>query len=572
MRAARRAASTQRWLLGILAFVVLAAGLGLRAPWPADEPRFALIARDMALGGEWLFPEVAGVVYADKPPLGMWTMAAGHRLGVPLSVAFLLPSLLAALGTLVLVYDLGRRLWSHRVGLYAAVLLLVTLQFGLQAKSAQLDAQLAFWTTLAVYGLARHTLVAPHWGWYTLGGLAAGLGVLTKGVGIIALFALLPVLLARRGDWRHGVHAPAPAWRWALAPLAAVAVVAAWAIPMSLIAQASGDANLLAYRDEILFHQTATRYAQPWAHVQPWWYFLVNIPLFWLPAALLLPWAVPAWRRRLARRDARYLVLLGTVSLMFLFFQGSSAKRGVYLLPLLPLFCLALAPLLPGLLRRRAVQHSALAALALLSAAALGFVVWHQVLAPARGAALVAKHGVTPWPLLWAIAVLGLAWLIWGWRRRQGLVALSGWLATLWLLWGGLAYPLLDGARSGRDFMQRVASALPGPAAELGLVDWEEQFVLQAARPVVHFGFRRGGQPDEVADGLAWLLAGIDRHLLVPRRDLGECVDATRVQDLGHESRRDWVLVSVAAIRAECIGTLGARPVTALAAPHRVQP
>jgi hypothetical protein len=116
--------------------------------------------------------------------------------------------------------------------------------------------------------------------------------------------------------------------------------------------------------------------------------------------------------------------------------------------------------------------------------------------------------------------------------------------------------------------MQRVESALPGPTAELALVDWEEQFVLQARRPVVHFGFRRGGKPDEVLDGLAWLQAGPDRHLLVPRRDLVECADATRVQDLGHESRRDWVLVRADAIHADCITMLGARPVAARAAPH----
>ena len=35
-----------------VAALVLTAGLGLRDPWPADEPRFALIARDMAENGQ----------------------------------------------------------------------------------------------------------------------------------------------------------------------------------------------------------------------------------------------------------------------------------------------------------------------------------------------------------------------------------------------------------------------------------------------------------------------------------------------------------------------------------------
>ena len=38
------------WLL-LIALIVLGAGLGLRDPWPADEPRFALIAKEMVESG-----------------------------------------------------------------------------------------------------------------------------------------------------------------------------------------------------------------------------------------------------------------------------------------------------------------------------------------------------------------------------------------------------------------------------------------------------------------------------------------------------------------------------------------
>src|SRR5512134_2994576 len=63
------------WLLGI-ALAMMGAGLGLRDPWPADEPRFALIAQDMLRSGDWLVPRVGGDLYADKPPLYFWAMAA----------------------------------------------------------------------------------------------------------------------------------------------------------------------------------------------------------------------------------------------------------------------------------------------------------------------------------------------------------------------------------------------------------------------------------------------------------------------------------------------------------------
>jgi len=81
-------------LLG-LGLIVLASGLGLRDPWAPDEPRFALIARDMLLTGDWLIPRVGGDLYPDKPPLFMWLIAAGTWLSGSLRVGFMLPSVLA---------------------------------------------------------------------------------------------------------------------------------------------------------------------------------------------------------------------------------------------------------------------------------------------------------------------------------------------------------------------------------------------------------------------------------------------------------------------------------------------
>src|SRR5262249_23212943 len=43
------------WFL-LVAFVIIGAGIGLRDPWPADEPRFALSAKQMVESGNWLIP------------------------------------------------------------------------------------------------------------------------------------------------------------------------------------------------------------------------------------------------------------------------------------------------------------------------------------------------------------------------------------------------------------------------------------------------------------------------------------------------------------------------------------
>ena len=84
-------------------------------------------------------------------------------------VAFLLPSLLAALGTLWCVVDLGTRLWTRRVGLYAGWAVLLALQFTWQSKKAQIDPLVVFWITLANYGLLRHVLRGPDWRMWALG-------------------------------------------------------------------------------------------------------------------------------------------------------------------------------------------------------------------------------------------------------------------------------------------------------------------------------------------------------------------------------------------------------------------
>ena len=112
------------WLFLLFALVVIGAGIGLRDPWPADEPRFALSAKQMVESGDWLIPHRGSEIYADKPPAFMAMQAAAFELTRSWRIAFLLPSLLAALGTLLLVYDLARRLWDHRTGLYAGVALL----------------------------------------------------------------------------------------------------------------------------------------------------------------------------------------------------------------------------------------------------------------------------------------------------------------------------------------------------------------------------------------------------------------------------------------------------------------
>lgn len=113
------------WILA-LAAIVIGVGIGFRDPWPADEPRFAQIAREMVMSGSWLFPTRGGELYSDKPPVFMWVIAALCTLTDNMRISFLLPSFVASMATLVLLHDLTRRLWSPRVANVAALTLLAS--------------------------------------------------------------------------------------------------------------------------------------------------------------------------------------------------------------------------------------------------------------------------------------------------------------------------------------------------------------------------------------------------------------------------------------------------------------
>ena len=217
--------------------------------------------------------------------------------------------------------------------MWAAIAVLAALQFVYQGKRAQIDPTLVLFTTLSLYGLCRHLLLGPQWRWFWLGCFAAGLGVILKGVGFLPLLALLPFAAMRRRRWTGEVAAERGAgWRWALAALAFLAAIALWFVPMLVAALAEGDPAHRAYLDNILFKQTATRYAEAWHHHQPAWYFLGVIAVFWLPFSLALPWLARPWLAAWRARDARVWLPLAWGLLVLVFFSSSPGKRDMYIL------------------------------------------------------------------------------------------------------------------------------------------------------------------------------------------------------------------------------------------------
>jgi 4-amino-4-deoxy-L-arabinose transferase-like glycosyltransferase len=536
--------------LFLVAIIVLAAGLGLRDPWPPDEPRFALVAKDMAESGDWLIPRVAGVLYPDKPPLFFWIVAVFYVVTGSISVALLLPAFLSGLGVLWLVCDLAGRLWNSQVALCAGTALLATLQFPLQMKAGQIDGLLCFFTAAGLYGLCRHLLLGPDWRWYTISGFSCGLGVVTKGVGFLPFLILVPWLYARHRKWQM----PVIDWRrgkWSLAPLAFVFAVGLWLVPMLMVTAGSADPDLVRYRDDILFKQTVTRYADSWGHLKPPWYLFTNaIPWLWLPLSFLLPWLIPAWCRDVREHRAATLLLAGWVLLVLSFFSISEGKRSVYILPALPALALLAGPHLSQLLARRGPRR-VLFVLALLLAS-LPIAVGGYGLANPSALQQWLEDGETVRSLSWVIVATGVVALalVVTLKARRAPAGFAAVTVTMWLSLSFLVYPRVDAVRSGRAII-RTAGALLEAGESLGLAGWKEQFLLQWNRPAVHFGYRRN-DGEEAHDAAAWLSQEPGRRLLLPGALRNPCFDTTQLAELGFAHRRHWFLASSVSVLPRC--------------------
>ena len=321
------------FLLFVVAAIIIFSGLGFRDAWPPDEPRFALVAKEMVTSGQWLIPMRGGEIYPDKPPVFMWGIALFYVLTGSLSVAMLLPNAIASLVTLTVTYRLSRALADERTAILSMLLLLLSPQFLIQAKFAQIDALVACFIWVGIYGFIRHFCIAESWRCYFIAWGAMGLGIITKGVGFLPIFILIPLSFLT-----FKKQLPTTRWkkRALLGPLVMLGVVLVWLGPVLYLGAHQQDPTIQQYLSNILLKQTAQRYANAWHHIEPWYYYIFKvIPVFWFPALIVLAFKGKGIKRLLSDNPA-YLALAVWVLLVVAFFSFSPGKRGVYVLPALP--------------------------------------------------------------------------------------------------------------------------------------------------------------------------------------------------------------------------------------------
>jgi 4-amino-4-deoxy-L-arabinose transferase-like glycosyltransferase len=542
------------WLFG-LAILMIFIGLGLRDPWPADEPRFAQIAMEMVHSGQWFFPTRGGELYPDKPPIFMWSIALFYWLTGSINIAFLLPSALAGLVTVYLVYSLGRKLWSNQIGFYAALLLIFSVQFTLQAKTAQIDAMVCMWITLGCYGLLRFLLIDGLWRWYYMAWFFMGIGVITKGVGFLPLLMLLPLAVMRGFKFQNSqIGAPniTGGWRWWLGPIVMLLAIGLWFLPMLLLVEHSQNPLFETYRDNILFKQTVKRYADSWHHIKPFWYYLTSVvTVFWLPISALLPWLFSHWKRAFKAADYRIILPLVWIVLVLIFFSVSPGKRGVYILPALPMLALISAPYLSTVLTNKWPVRILWALVGIISlllflAAIAG---WLEVKASLK---LVEQYQIEPWGFLAAIGGAGLMITLLSWWKKAHFkwTAWPLFMLVFWMLYSTWGYTLLGPVKTPKSVFVNMSQLIP-QQAELGLVDFSEQFILFSPYPITHFGYHTEND-QQIRAAWHWQAKRNNRYVLLDKTLIDQCFDADKALDVGYAHRVHWVLMGTDSRLADC--------------------
>jgi len=543
----------------VLAFFMLAAGYGMREPWPSDEPRFVLVAKQMVDSGNYLFPHRGIELYPDKPPVFFWILAAFYHLVGSWRWSFLLPSLISGMAVLALTYDAARRLWNPRAALWAAAAVLFSVQFVYQFKRAQIDPVLVLFTTIALYGFIRHLLTGPHWRWFYAGCFFSGLGIITKGVGFLPLLIFIPYIALRFAN--AGGLSPlgnSNGLRWTAGLFFFLSAIGMWLLPLLWTVNQGGSPEQQAYLNDILFRQTAERYANPWGHHEPFWYFAEIILFFWMPFSLALFWLWKPWRQALTDRDAKTLLPLAWAILVVVFFSISSGKRDMYILPALPAFALAAGPFMQSISERIRFRYALMATIGLISLIVLVLGLQALIGQPGFEKKFIAERGTAALDSLWwMLIVIGIAGLLATafFRHHKPLRSCVIFFTLLWAGYSFIAYPVLDGANSSRDIMLK-ARQIAGPDVTIGLVDWKEQNLLQARGPTTDFGFLQPAT-NQLGKAADWIKADpVKRRILLQTNKKTRCVDykSPDVVPLGNANRRSWFLVGEKSI-AGCAST-----------------
>lgn len=461
-----------RPVLALLAAIFLAAWLipsATRTLVRPDEGRYAEIAREMALSGDYVTPRLNGLKYFEKPPLQYWaTAAAFATFGQSEFTARWWPAFTGLLG--IVLVGLAVRALSGRsdTALVTATVLAAMCYYFLIAHINTLDMGLTAFMTLTLVGMLRGFGISGQSsraarGWMVAAWAGAALAFLSKGlIGIVLPGAIFVIYLLITRQWRLLGRL-----EWVWGPLAFILI----ALPWPLLVQSKNPE----WANFFFIYEHFERFANSEHDRLGSVHYFVPIII-----AGLLPWT-PALIKLLHRQswqDLKTTYATATINVplllsiwcvfMFAFFSVSQSKLPSYLLPITPAAAMLLAPVMLSASQRSfrwllAMMASIPVALIVLALIRRNFVSDAYTEGMVDEFALYVMAGA----LLFAVAIASAWWL----DRKQRRVDAMIMVAVLSVAAGSVTasgYEALSASTSSKmlveDFLAAETQYRPGDA------------------------------------------------------------------------------------------------------------
>jgi 4-amino-4-deoxy-L-arabinose transferase-like glycosyltransferase len=324
------------WGLFLIFCVIWFYALDARTLVPTDEGRYAEMAREMAVSGDWITPRLNGIKYFEKPPLQTWMNALTFRaFGLGEWQARLWTGLCGLFGIVLTAYA-GGRLFNPRAGLNVGLVLASSFMWAALGHVNTLDMGLAAMMTLALCGLlvAQRNDAAPrerrNWMLACWAGMA--LAVMSKGlIGVVLPGAVLVLYTLLARDWAiwRRLHLGAGL-------LIFFAITAPWFVLVSL--------KNPEFPHFFFIHEHFERFTSKVHHREgAWHYFIPVLLLGCIPWLGMLPQSLwRAWRERPPGFQPKKMMLVWAIFIFF-FFSISNSKLPSYILPIFPALALMMA-------------------------------------------------------------------------------------------------------------------------------------------------------------------------------------------------------------------------------------
>ncbi|MCF6235588.1 MAG: glycosyltransferase family 39 protein [Gammaproteobacteria bacterium] len=335
------------WLLAIIVLSRLFSMI-LVPMIDTTEARYGEIARIMAETGDWITPWFDyGVPFWGKPPLSFWTEALSFKLFGVTEFAARLPSWLANLGMLGLIYTLTYNIAGHRQALISTLIFSTMALSFVMSGAVLTDPFLALGTTLSLVSIIL-ALRKPKslWCWWFFVGLSIGL--LAKGPLALVLVGG-PIFLWAIWQWHDLRKIP-----WVRGILLTALLSLPWYIAAEL--KSPGFINYFIVGEHFLRFVDSGWSGDLYgsAHDQPFgtiWLYWIWASLPWGPIAIiLLIWRCIATRKcnplikQKLSDEQRLLLLFALFPSLFFTFSGNILWT--YQLPALAPLAILIAMLL----------------------------------------------------------------------------------------------------------------------------------------------------------------------------------------------------------------------------------